>query len=82
MKTKVAAVASVIFGYLAYVLSMAPEQQTPFFAQMIALTPVSWQPYLGNAAKIISLLSVNYAIFRLRNFHPDDAQPPNQVSKP
>ncbi len=74
MKTKIAAICVAVFGFVSFVITLPPELQGPIFAQLIAICPPQWQSTVGGLCKLISLFSVTFALFLLRNKH--DNPPP------
>lgn len=51
-------------GFIGWLLTLPPESQVGFLAPLVALCPVSWQPYLGTALKALSAASTAYAVYK------------------
>jgi hypothetical protein len=93
-KTKIEAVAgaavTAVFGFLAWLVSLPPEQQTGVLGQIVSVFPAAWQPAIGFWTKTISSFSVIYMVYKashtgasdVNRSNPPGTSPPSPPSPP
>ena len=62
-KALIASIATGIFGFINWLATVPPEQQSGWLASLVELTPLQWRPNVGLFTRCLTLFLGIYATY-------------------
>lgn len=60
-----------VSSFLAWLVSLPPENQDALIKPMIELTPLDWRPAIGLASRALATATTIYAVYRAAHSGPN-----------
>lgn len=70
VQAKISALATAIFGFIAWITTIPPEQQSGILGALAQVFPQSWQPTVALWTKLISAFSGVWMVYKAAHSGP------------
>lgn len=78
LQSKISAWVAGLSGFIAWLVSLPPQNQDAVIKPLIELTPLDWRPTIGLVMRGLSTASLIYGAYKM---HATSIQPPEDKPK-
>ncbi len=80
VQAQLSAYLTAFFGFIAWLATIPPEQQSGILGALAQVFPISWQPTIALWTKLIATVSGIYMVYKAAHSGPQ-TPPPNSPSE-